>query len=208
MGLATAIAELLRQSPVDHSLAYMRGARSRIEALAAGRADLAVVSRLAAEEALSSRDAGCEVLLALGAESYAGLHGWLRREGAAHWPPVPRIGVDSASADQSLAPRIAAQDGLEGVRFVELPYLRMQEAVAKGEVDAVFWPVDVEPRHAGLRLEPLALPRELSSAMSEAVLLIRQGDDAAKALLGNLLRSGDLQAIQQEVVAGTRDPSE
>ncbi len=204
MGLATAIAELLRQSPVDHSLAYMRGARSRIEALAAGRADLAVVSALAAEEAAAAAN-DCETLLQLGPESYAAGQGWLVRRGFRLWPARPRIGTDPASTDQSRLPRLLISPGVEP-EFVELPYLRMQAAVASGEVDAVVWPEDVPPGHAGLELLPLGA--ELPKGAGRAVLLLRRGDRAARALLRHALSADAIETIEGEVLSGAREPGE
>ncbi len=204
MGLATALAELLRLSPVDHSLAYMRGARSRIEALCAGRADLAVVSALAAEEA-ETQGSDCEVLLKLGPESYAAGQGWLVRQDFSSWPARMRIGTDPASTDQSRLPRQLLPQGV-APEFVDVPYLRMQGAVASGEVDAVVWPQDVLPGYEGLRLLPI--DRELPSGADLAVLLVRQGDRAARALLGQALTPGAIRSIQEEVLAGRREPSE
>lgn len=203
-GLATALAEVLRQSPVAHSLAYMRGARSRIDALAAGRADLAVASALAVEEALA-QDAPCEVLLRLGPESYAAGQGWLVRRDFAAWPARVRIGTDPQSADQSRLPRLMAPTG-PAVEFVALPYLRMQAAVASGEVDAVVWPRDVLPEHPDLRLFPLG--GELPADADRAVLLVRRGDRAVRGLLGGAIAADALAAIQAEVLAGRRDPTE
>ncbi len=204
MGLATAIAELLRQSPVDHSLAYMRGARSRIEALRAGRADMAVVSALAAEEA-DAAGCECEALLRLGPESYAAGQGWLVRHGFQTWPARLRIGTDPASTDQSRLPRLLTPSGVEA-EFVELPYLRMQAAVANGEVDAVVWPQDVLPAHEGLHLLPLG--SELPAGADRAVLLLRRGDRAARALLRHALSAEAIAAVQGEVLSGAREPSE
>ena len=204
MGLGTALAEVLRRSPVAHSLAYMRGARSRVEALAAGRADLAVVSGLAAAEALEAAQ-DCEVLLRLSSESYAAGQGWLVRRGFSLWPARVRIGTDPASTDQSSLPRLLLPPWIEA-EFVELPYLRMQTAVARAEVDAVVWPQDVLPGHEGLQLLPIG--REPPEGADQAVLLIRRGDRAARAMLRQVVSVQAVEAIQQEVLSGRREPSE
>lgn len=204
MGLATALAEQLRRSPVDHSLAYMRGARSRIEALASGRADLAAVSALAAYEAAAA-GGECEVLLELGAKSYAARQGWLVRRDFRQWPARVRIGTDPASTDQSQLPRLLVPQEV-AAEFVELPYLRMQGAVASGEVDAVVWPEDVLPAHEGLCLLPIDVA--LPPGADRAVLLVRRGDRAARALLGQAILAEAIRSIQDDVLAGRREPSE
>jgi len=204
MGLATALAELLRESPVRHSLAYMRGARSRIEALASGRADLAVASALAAEEARTT-GACCEELLRLGPASYAAGQGWLVRSDFDLWPRSARIGTDSASAEQSTLPRALVPGDLDA-EFREMPYLRMQEAVASGEVDAVVWPLDVPPAYEGLSIKPIG--KALPEGAGQAVLLLRAGDRAARSLLGRALAAEPLAAIQADVLAGRRPPTE
>ncbi len=208
MGLATALARTLRGCAVSHSLAYMRGARSRLEALAEGRADLAVTSRLAADEALAVAGLDVEILLRLGPETYAGAQGWLVREGFEFWPEHPLIGVDLASADQSLAPREAAACGVPSPRWVEVPYLRWQAAVASGEVDAVLWPLDVVPSHTGLKVHPTDLVSHLMPRMGEAVLLVRRGDEAVRSLLAPLLQAATLRAIQVQVMEGRMEPTE
>ncbi len=204
MGLATALADLLRRSPVAHSLAYMRGARSRVEALAAGRADLAVVSALAAREALQGL-ADCEVLMRLGPETYAAGQGWLVRDDFALWPDRLRVGTDPASTDQSRLPRLLVPRGVDAT-FVELPYLRMQGAVASGEVDAVVWPQDVLPQHPGLQVLPIG--SQLPDGADRAVLLSRREDRALGALLGRSVTAEQIEAIQREVLSGRREPSE
>ncbi|KNC90207.1 GntR family transcriptional regulator YhfZ [Trabulsiella odontotermitis] len=182
--------------------AHMRGADVRVECLLNGVYDMAVVSRLAAENYLNS-NALCMVL-ELGAQTYVGEHQLICRKGDAK--NVRRVGIDNRSADQKIMTSLWFGD--RDIERVDMPYHESLHRIVKGDIDGVIWNVAVESELVVLGLEAIPLKGDPRFAQAtEAVVLTRADDYPMQHLIETVVNKPELLAHQRRVVNEEQDPS-
>jgi hypothetical protein len=139
-GLATGIVESIEEIHKKSGLAFMRGARNRLEALKSRRYDFAIMSVLAAEEAISESDS-LEILRALGPETYVTSHKvFFSDQKQKHITAGMRVGIDYSSPDQANITLLECE-GLD-VEFIEVNYMHLFSMLKNGSIDAAVWNSD------------------------------------------------------------------
>ena len=140
-GLASGIiisAENQNKAPVN--LAYMRGAKSRMEMVESGRYDFAIVSRFAAEKFIREKDS-LDIVLSFGRESYTGKHVLMLHDSRlSAIQNGMRVGIDEASYDQLELTDIVCKG--KKVEYVPIEYSRTIECVQSGDIDATVMNID------------------------------------------------------------------
>ncbi|MFD1434127.1 GntR family transcriptional regulator YhfZ [Kroppenstedtia eburnea] len=204
-GLATGLVQIFEEMKLPFTIAYMRGADSRIEALRSRRIDFAIVSRWAAEKACRQYD---DLFLqqSLGKKTYVEHHGVL----FADWnkkqiEPGMRVGIDPSSPDQRDL-TYAECEGLD-VKLVEINYMQLFEQLESGQIDAAIWNLDETAggSHWGKGRFQKEYVQNMSLSLSEAALLIRRpGEEVAQVL--DALPVQKINQIQKEVLQGHRIP--
>jgi hypothetical protein len=180
--------------------AHMRGADVRIECLIDGVYDMALVSRLAAEDSL--QQGKIRILLTLGSGSYVHGHQMIcQRE---KQQKIRRVGLDPRSPDQRLLTDLFFQQ--QPIERVEIPYHECLQRIEKGDIDAAIW--NTSRQVLGEQLVAIELhdnPNYLLA--SEAVLLARSDDRLIQQLTERLLNRQALLQHQQDVENGKIEPS-
>lgn len=139
-GLATGIVEGFEEMNKKSGLAYMRGARRRIESLKTRRYDFAIMSQLAAEEAVQEFE-GLEILHTLGAETYVTSHKvFFSKSNHDKITDGMRIGIDYSSADQANITLLECE-GLD-VELIKADYMQLFNMLKNGSIDAAVWNAD------------------------------------------------------------------
>jgi hypothetical protein len=139
-GLATGIVEAIAEINKKSGLAFMRGARTRLEALQSRRYDFAIMSVLAAEEALEKSD-GLEILRAFGPETYVTSHKvFFSNNTHKRISAGMKVGIDYSSADQANLTMLECA-GLD-VEYIELNYMHLYSMLINGSIDAAVWNAD------------------------------------------------------------------
>jgi YhfZ C-terminal domain/Helix-turn-helix domain len=213
-GLATGLRGAFEEAGAPFAVMFVRGAADRVAALVEGKADVAVVSRLAADELAAQHPV--ELLADLGPATYVGAHGLLVRRGADPLRPGLRVAVDGSSPDQ----RILARRLFAGrpVVWVDVPYMQLPGLFARGEVDATVWNLDEAASRLGEGVEAVPLDgteppwaagaRDPDGRNSRAALLIRTGHPSrALAAVRERLDLGTVTRYQDEVLRGDRTPA-
>ncbi|AUY12547.1 MULTISPECIES: GntR family transcriptional regulator YhfZ [Serratia] len=190
-------------SDVPFYFAHMRGADIRVECLRNGIYDLAVVSRLAAEEYASRPENGVKIAATLGEQSWVS-HQIIRRRGDRC--AVGRVGVDCRSMDQKLLTDMVYDPAR--VARVEVPYHDCLSRLENGTIDAVVW--NVENRQVlaryGLEATPLEGDQRVVLA-TEATILIRSDDRSTGKLLDTFVDTHRVRQHQRAVVSEEIEPS-
>lgn len=122
-GLATGIIEVFEKINKRTGLAYMRGALPRVEALKSRRYDFAIMSLLAAEEAVTKYE-GLEVNKTFGPESYVSSHKIFFSNG--NFTEIEdgmRVGIDYSSVDQAELTLLECEG--KQVELVEAGYMQL-----------------------------------------------------------------------------------
>ncbi|MDX1303072.1 GntR family transcriptional regulator YhfZ [Photobacterium sp.] len=179
--------------------AHMRGAGVRAKLLSSGVHDIAIMSKLAAQNYCD----GLTIAVDLGENSYSHDHRVIYRKG--EYDAIRRVGVDPDSPDQQILTRQALQD--QDIEIVEINYGDSLAHLACGEIDAVIWLTEaIDMDKFGLAEKSLNHISHCEMA-SEAVLLVRNEALHIKALLRNLIDKDALNTHQKKVVAGEITPS-
>jgi hypothetical protein len=139
-GLATGIVDAFHSLNKRISLAYMRGASNRLEALKTRRYDFAIVSRLAAEEGVKPHK-GLEIVKTFGLGSYVSEHKiFLANSTKKKIESGMRVGIDRSSPDQSNMTLLECQ-GLN-VEYIEVNYMQLFQMLKEKKIDAAVWNID------------------------------------------------------------------
>jgi len=204
-GMATAFSKLGNKNGKFY-LAFMNGSGRRIKALTEGRYDCALVSLMAAREAIS-RGMAISVAVSYGPQSYLETHVLVHRTKTPG--RIKKIGLDSESLDQAmLSKSFLASHPL--VSVVNLPYTHIIRRLLAGEVDATLWNLDYIKEHQPMlqfsRLDLTSFEQSVENSMTEAALVVRSGDEAASHFLSRCFPRTKVLLIQETVFSGRRLP--
>ena len=200
-GLATAFSKLGNKGGKFY-LAFMNGSVRRIKALSEGRYDCALVSRMAADEAIN-RGAAISIAVCYGPQSYLETHVLVHRTKTPE--RIKTIGLDSESLDQARLSESFLTSHPK-VNAVNLPYTHIISRLLAGEVDATLWNLDyIKEHHPMLQFSRLDLP-SMEPAMTEAALVVRSGDEASSNYLSRRFPKTKILMIQETVYSGRRLP--
>ncbi|MFF8783416.1 GntR family transcriptional regulator YhfZ [Streptomyces sp. NPDC015125] len=210
-GLATGLRTAFEEAGAPFSITFLRGAAARVAAVAEGRAELAVLSRFAADRLIGQQPV--ELIADLGPGSYAGEHGLLLRPGGTLGSPGLRVVVDDASEDQRMLTDRLFAHRPDVERVPCRPSLQPWEELARGRADAAVWNLDEVPAQTatGMQVLPLGdeLTRDLAVRHASAALIGRTGEAAGGVLAAvrGVVELSTVTAVQGEVLRGERVPA-
>lgn len=139
-GLATGIIDGFNLLNKRVSLAYMRGAINRLEALKTRRYDFAIVSRLAAEQGTENHK-GLEIVKSFGLGTYVSEHKiFLADPSMTKIESGMRIGIDRSSPDQTNITLLECK-GLD-VQLIDINYMQLFQMLKEKHIDAAVWNFD------------------------------------------------------------------
>lgn len=139
-GLATGLIETSEMMINRINLAYMRGAKNRIEALKDHRADFVIMSKLAAQEEMK-QDPTLQMIQDFGSGTYVSSHKlFLADPKNEQITDNMRVGIDYTSIDQAKITLLECE-GKE-VELVSVNYMQLFEQLLNGTIDAAVWNSD------------------------------------------------------------------
>ncbi|WLR55382.1 GntR family transcriptional regulator YhfZ [Mesobacillus subterraneus] len=204
-GLATGIIEVLERTNKRIDLAYMRGALPRVEALKSRRYDFAIMSLLAAEEAVTKFE-GLEINKTFGPESYVTAHKIFFSN--PHYSKIEdrmRVGIDYSSVDQAELTLLECEG--KQVELVEVGYMQLFSMLTKGMIDAAVWNVDEERTLQTFKSSGFHSPeaKELAAKATTAALVVESARGRITEQLG-VLDTSEVRCVQKQVVEGIKYP--
>ena len=200
-GLATGLYKAFEKADIPFSLAFMRGAEQRIQALGMGRYDFTITSKLAAIHE-KMRFPYIEELHVFGPGSYVGNHIILFKDD--HVKEIEdgmRVGIDTTSPDQFLLTRHECEG--KNVEYVETSYGQIVEKLRTNEIDAAVWSEDeIKEKDLDFDMQPLKNPRtiEANKCDTMAAMVIDKGNAELKSIIKRLINLEDIEKIQKLVV--------
>jgi ABC-type amino acid transport substrate-binding protein len=206
-GLATALQAQFADAETSLALRFMRGSTERLQALASGVIDWALVSRFAADTA-GAHGFAIDQRVTFGEQSYLEGHVLLLRS---HLNPAQldgvRLGVDFLSADHAYISRAISRG--KRVELVNIQYDQALDLLATGAIDAVVWTsLETPAALSDITAIPLrAADDPMLAPLSEAVIVVSQGNKAAANLLRAVLDAPAARSIQRAVIERMRVPS-
>ncbi len=200
-GLATGLFTAFEEAGLRFSLAFMRGATKRIDALLEGKYNLAVMSKLAATLEME-KGAAITVLHEFGPHTYVQDHVVVFRDPAAtKIQEGMRVALDPASVDQVILTCYECQ-GLQ-VHYVETPYTQILQKLSSDQLDAAVWNMDeVKEKKFFFNIHPLNRQRAAKAALDDtvAVLVANAADADLVKFLQRYLDFVGIQRVQEQVI--------
>lgn len=200
-GLATGLFKSFESAGLPFSLAFMRGATKRINALLEGKYNIAVMSKLAAA---LEKEKGMPITLLyeFGPRTYVQDHVVVFRDpGATRIESGMRVALDPASVDQMILTCYECQ-GIE-VQYIETPYTQILQKLSSDQLDAAIWNMDeVEEKKFSFNVHPLSQERSRNVARDDtvAVLVASSEDTTLIKFLQQCLDFASIQRIQEQVI--------
>lgn len=204
-GLATGLYKSMEKSKIPFNLAYMRGAKSRIDAMNKGRYDFAIVSKLAAKQMIQD-GINIDIIVEFGAFSYVNEHALIFNN------PMKesiedgmKIAIDTSSIDHSTLTLNQCRG--KDVQLVELPYNQIVTKLISGEIDAAVWNIDeIIEKKLSIKYYPL-FDNELNNMDTEAVIVMNRNKSELGTFIKRFLSEEEILKYQKKVVLGQITPS-
>lgn len=182
-GLATGLIEVSDKKLNRINLAYMRGAKKRIEALKARRCDFVVMSGLAAEDEMKE-DNTLQIIQSFGPFTYVSSHKvFLANSKNDRIKDGMRVGIDYTSTDQSKLTLLECEG--KNVEFIPVNYMQLFEQLLNGSIDAAVWNSD--EIKAAEKLKRIDFHSEQANLLSEkastsVILMEKEREDIGEYL--------------------------
>lgn len=200
-GLATGLYKAFEEKEIPFSLAFMRGANKRIEALNFGKYNFAILSKLAAETQRNSHH-DLHIVHEFQPGSYVGNHVVVFRNSRVHRiEDGMRVGFDASSIDQSMLTEVECE-GLD-VAYVATPYNQILQKLEMNEIDAAIWNVDeIKEKNLDFHIQPLQKEqaRELDHKGTIATIVVSQDSMVIGRIMQRLLELDAVEEIQKQVI--------
>ncbi|MFZ4451302.1 GntR family transcriptional regulator YhfZ [Salibacterium aidingense] len=204
-GLATGIVDEFERMDRRVSLAYMRGASNRLEALKIRRYDFAIVSHLAALEGKESHE-GLQIIKQFGPQTYVTGHKiFFADPKKKKIENGMRVGIDRSSPDQSMCTIHECED--LDVELVDLNYMQLFNMLKQKKIDAAVWNMDEvkSVNHFNAAEFSSEKAKKLTELSSEAVVVV---DENRTDIIDQIesLTNDNIKSIQQSIEGGERFP--
>jgi hypothetical protein len=203
-GLATGITSEFEQLIIPLNIAFMRGARPRIEGVKEGRYDFAIVSEYSALKEIGDSE-NLMLSVCFGQQTYVSGHAVILSDNnKTVIEDGMKIGMDSNSFDQQILTYAEAEG--KKVEFIDLNYMHLLEHLKVQTIDATVWNID-EIEISRFNVQPLCSEKAINfeKKMSKAVIVIRKDNKKLDYIL-NLLSLFNINDAQHKVERGDLIP--
>lgn len=204
-GLSAGILKSIREHiDIPVNMAYMRGAKRRIEMVLKGRYDFAVVSKYAADQYLKENPETIDVILNFGPQTFLNGHAFIfHNKDKTEIEDGMKVGIDYDSIDQAILTEKMTRD--KNVTLVPLNYSHFIANLENKTIDVLLWNAD-EVENEDLTYNIVKLTNE-GQENTEAVLIV---DKYKQDLMKLFQISIDVYTVcdtQQQVLRGLITPS-
>lgn len=204
-GLATGIiSEMEHEHNIQVNMAYMRGAKKRIEMVLNGRYDFAIISRYAAYEALKDFK-HLKIVKDFGARSYLDSHVLLFCDKSkSEVMDGMRVGIDIDSIDQENLTNIVCEG--KDVTYLRLGYNQIIDKLLGNKIDVAVWNKDeLRIQQESIHAVPLELINNFDDTV--AVIVIDSNRLELEFLIGERINVSHVLEVQQLVIEDKIVPS-
>ncbi len=202
-GLATGLVSTIEDSfGISSSLAFVRGAKNRINMLLSGRYDYAIVSLMAARQLINDGK-NITIVKNFGRGSYTGDHVIIFHDKKDHEiTDGMRVGVDPSSIDQMNLTEMVCK-GIK-VKMVNVSYSNVLKMVLLGEIDCAVWNKD-EIFDKYIDVNYVNIDKAHDDTV--AVLVADSSKEQLITLLNKAVEISVINEKQQQVIAGMLTPN-
>lgn len=202
-GLATGLYKAFEKADIPFSLAFMRGANKRIEALKLGKYNFTVISKLAVNTE-ANQSSSLRVIHQFSEGSYVGNHVVIFREGnAAEIEDGMRVAIDPSSLDQYWLTRYECEG--KNVEYVETSYAQILSKLKNNEIDAAIWNEDeIKEKNLDYQTAPLKNHKNRDASVDDtiAVIAVNEENSIFDPILKRFIDFGEIETVQKKVIHG------
>lgn len=207
-GLATGLKKLLIDAGIEIYLIFIRGSRTRIQALRERRCHAVMMSEFAADKLCTDEEI---IQLRLPAESYVESHKVFYRTPLLGKERPLRVAIDRDSIDLACIAELEFADQV--VEFISVPYVLTHRQLVDGHIDAAVWSSDdmhgyLSQQHGQIFDQPLSesTVSQIGLTDTSAALVAPACSPSVHAVISSVLNPDQIVEIQRKVLAGKIDP--
>jgi hypothetical protein len=203
-GLATALKKTFNAVGIETYFIFIRGSRTRLQALRENRCHIAIVSQFAAEGLQTPSERIASTLLP---GSFVKSHQVFYRKDL---PPNQALtaAIDPDSYDQMQLSKIEFEG--KKLKFKNISFMNIHHYLTENIVDLAIWTEeDMETRAGGQiasRMLAEGTIKEIGVRDTEAALVLRPDDNTTLALIRKVINEKEIEAIQNAVICGDLIP--
>jgi hypothetical protein len=203
-GLATALKKVFNDVGIEAYFIFVRGSRTRLNALRESRCHIAIVSQFAAEGLRSRTE---EIAATLLPGSFVKSHQVFFRNDITNNQPI-KVAIDPDSFDQTQLSNIEFKG--QTIDFHKITFMSIHHYLTEKKVDMAIWTEEDMEKQLGntISMRPLSenTIEIVGGRNTKAALVTRVNDHATRALIQKVINVADIHEIQQAVVSGTMIP--
>ena len=203
-GLATALKKVFNNAGVETYFIFVRGSRTRLNALRENRCHIAIVSQFAAEGLRSRTE---EISASLSPGSFVKSHQVFFRCDANKNQPL-KVAIDPDSYDQTQLSNIEFKD--QPIDFHKITFMSIRRYLAEKKVDMAIWTEEDMENQLGNTISMRPLSEKtieiVGGRNTKAALVTRANDHATRALILKVINVVAIDEIQQAVISGALIP--
>ncbi|WP_392562943.1 GntR family transcriptional regulator YhfZ [Orbus sturtevantii] len=204
-GFATGLYLAFEQHNIKLNLAYLRGAKERVNSIVKKTYRFAVISRYSANHALSVGEP-IEIIADFGDQSYLSRHVILFSDkNKSSIEDGMKIGIDYSSLDQELLTKKLVKS--KDITLIETSGHQIIHALNSGLIDAGVWNYDEisNKDFKNLNYLPVDFFEDILD-MTASVIVCHRDDQVVKTIISNILEQETILKIQNSVVNGDMIP--
>jgi hypothetical protein len=205
-GFATALKTALQSAGLESYFIFIRGSRTRINALREKRCHIAITSLFAAHGLAGKQE---EISMIFPLCSFTSAHHLYLREGISRDQSGLVVGVDPDSYDQMHLSQIEFET--TDAQFQNFNFMNIYHYLSTGAVDAAIWTEDDMHPYLSDAIHEFPLSRHTQSIArtgnTQAALVTRSDDALTHEVIKKTINANAIIAIQNEVIDGKRIPA-
>jgi len=203
-GLAAALKKEFNDAGIETYFIFVRGSRTRLNALRENRCHIAIVSQFAAEGLRTRTE---EIAATLLPGSFVKSHQVFFRNDLKSDEFIT-VAIDPDSFDQTQLSNIEFKD--RSIDFHKLTFMSIRHYLFEKKVDMAIWTEEDMENQLGNSIAMRPLSQKTAEIVggrnTKAALVTRINDDATRALIQKVIDPAAIQTIQQAVISGALIP--
>jgi hypothetical protein len=204
-GLATGLKQKISDAGIDTYLTFIRGSRTRLQALRDNKCHISVMSEFAALELCGEKEA---IPIKFPPQSYVTSHEVFYRSDQPDDATPLRVAMDRSSFDiEGLTELEFAGADIE---FVPVSFMQLPRVLKQGYADAGIWSSDDMQPHLDDQITHCPLSNEvqerIDNADTSAVLVTQAGSATVRSVVETVIDIDEILEIQRQVLEGKRVP--
>ena len=203
-GLASALKKVFNDAGIEAYFIFVRGSRTRLNALRENRCHIAIVSQFAAEGLRTGTE---EISATLLPGSFVKSHQVFFRKDIKN-DRLIKVAIDPDSFDQTQLSNIEFKG--QSIDFHKITFMSIRHYLSENKVDMAIWTEEDMENQLGNSISMRHLSEKTAEIVggrnTKAALVTRTSDSATHALIQKVIDPAAIQVIQQAVVSGALIP--